>query len=121
MTTLRTSLSAIATARDHGNAIRLASIAGIGGSHELWWLTELDRLVYVITPESGPVTAMAGYAADQRDWPAWPVPEYRTFPTRLEYAEALMAAQRLATEYVMREALDEVAAEHDLPVPGWRA
>jgi len=113
-TTVTRAYAQFAADEDAGKILRILSVRGVATIHELYLEIDGSQLYYIVSPDGGPAGALAAWAHRPSEFLAWEVPAY---PDK----QGMMETQRLAAEYVLREALDEVAREYDLPVPGWRS
>jgi hypothetical protein len=108
--TVRTlSVVQVAEMEGDGQALRLASVQGVGGQHEAWLLTDVPGddqvIVYLERVDSGSLEGLRRYNQSLQILPAW------TLPSPITDAEKYLEIQRAACLYVVEKAHEEVKAE----------
>lgn len=115
--------SALRQVPGDGDAVRLVCAQGISTRHELYLdygsndpAVSNGRLLYLVFPDSGPMPALQRWARTETDVAVWDLPPWDGGKNQAES----MRIQLGASEFVLHAALDEVAAECDLP-SDWKA
>lgn len=116
-TTVRMTPSQLRQMPGNGDGVRVVCAQGIATEHELYLdygpqANEANgRLLYLCFPDSGPMPALAKWARTETDVVVWTLPPWDGGKNQAES----MRIQLEASEFVLHAALDEVAAECDLP------
>ncbi len=115
--TARMSPHDLAQLPSHGDAVVILTAQGISTHHTLtldYYADGGPRLLYMVSPEGGPVEFLRGWARRPAEVQVWRLPAYGVGPRATS-----MQIQAGACQYVLDAACDEVAAESDLG-EGWR-